>query len=257
MTSRVANKSKLSFQIAQLRHAFTQLQGGPSAAIAETLILPAISFLESIEVEWKRCPACLKTKHVDDFGVRVGRKSQPQNYCRACSARRYRYARLGVPDMEHASRTMGPEELLAEYKEAVSAYISERVDIKDCGFNTPCWVWRHRLNNKGYGYTGVKGFGTQQVHRVSYSAYVGAIPGGLHLDHLCRVRSCCNPAHLEPVTPKENLARARPYRKSRRASHCMRGHPLTDDNRTAKGACRICTNAYAKEFRRKRTEARS
>lgn len=73
----------------------------------------------------------------------------------------------------------------------------------------PCWLWRGSLNEAGYGLI----FDTAQrrpllVHRLSYETLVGPIPEGLHLDHLCRTRSCLNPTHLEPVTAAENNRRA-------------------------------------------------
>lgn len=70
----------------------------------------------------------------------------------------------------------------------------------------PCWLWDGCIHPvTGYGQFGAKG--TRLVHRISYQYSVGPIPKGLHLDHLCRVRPCVNPKHLEPVTPRENIAR--------------------------------------------------
>lgn len=70
-----------------------------------------------------------------------------------------------------------------------------------------CWLWTG-LKVAGYGRFSIqnKGIG---AHRVSYEALIGAIPDGLELDHLCRVPSCVNPLHLEPVTGAENRRRAR------------------------------------------------
>src|SRR5690554_7618442 len=60
-----------------------------------------------------------------------------------------------------------------------------------------------------------------------YESFVGPIPEGLHLDHLCRNRACVRPDHLEPVTNKENVHRGLAGPKSR----CKRGHAMTSDNR--------------------------
>ena len=61
-----------------------------------------------------------------------------------------------------------------------------------------------------------------------YEAMVGPIPDGLHLDHLCRVRRCCNPGHLEPVEPAENTRRGAQARP--KAEVCKYGHPYDEQN---------------------------
>lgn len=71
---------------------------------------------------------------------------------------------------------------------------------------TGCWIWLGELNRNGYGRVCVKGK-RPVAHRHVYETLVGPIPEGLLLDHLCRVRCCVNPSHLEPVTPKENTLR--------------------------------------------------
>jgi hypothetical protein len=75
---------------------------------------------------------------------------------------------------------------------------------QDCGYETRCWVWQLALNTVGYAIRHRDGQ-TRVVHRLNYERDVGPVPEGLELDHLCRVRRCVNPAHLEPVTHTENL----------------------------------------------------
>jgi hypothetical protein len=68
-----------------------------------------------------------------------------------------------------------------------------------------CWLWKGALN-AGYGAFSYRGK-TIGAHRVSYRHWIGTPPKGLHLDHLCGVRNCVNPWHLQPVTPRENIRR--------------------------------------------------
>lgn len=70
-----------------------------------------------------------------------------------------------------------------------------------------CWLWRGAINPGGYGRIG-EGSMVLQAHRVAYKLLVGPIPEGLHIDHLCGVRHCVRPDHLEAVTQAENNRRA-------------------------------------------------
>lgn len=66
-----------------------------------------------------------------------------------------------------------------------------------------CWVWQGGRDVKGYGK--LEG---RRAHRVYYERYVGPIPAGLQIDHLCRNTGCCNPNHLDAVTSAENVRRS-------------------------------------------------
>ena len=99
--------------------------------------------------------------------------------------------------------------------------------------NTGCWLWAGHVNPKGYGTAAIKETGsnrwmTRYAHRAMYQLVAGPIQAGLELDHLCRVRSCVNPEHLEPVTRRENVLRgdapALAALLSRPKTHCARGH---------------------------------
>lgn len=129
-------------------------------------------------------------------------------------------------------------------------------------FETGCWEWTGQLNNYGYARLGLTAQKGVLAHRFAYELIEGPIPEGLTLDHLCRVRHCINPAHLEPVTQRENTMRSPFTRASLNAAatHCPSGHEYTPENTMAvkqRGRmariCRTCRNAYQA---RKRAERR-
>lgn len=76
-----------------------------------------------------------------------------------------------------------------------------------------CWLWTRCRDGHGYGQFVLRDQKKVLAHRFAYELVVGPIPEGLDIDHLCRVRLCCNPAHLEPVTRSENLYRGWAARK--------------------------------------------
>ncbi len=100
-----------------------------------------------------------------------------------------------------------------------------------------CWLWLGSISEKGYGSIGVPVDGKikmRYTHCVTYREFIGPVPDGLELDHLCRVRSCCNPHHCEPVTHQENCRRGlggEPAGALKRGrTHCPKGHEYTPEN---------------------------
>jgi hypothetical protein len=112
-----------------------------------------------------------------------------------------------------------------------------------------CWLWQGGIHQKtGYGQAWYQNT-NRLAHRAFYELLVGPIPAGLQLDHLCRVRHCVNPEHLEPVTARVNTLRGDtlPARNAAK-TECDHGHEFTPENtyfHAKKGArcCRACKNA--------------
>lgn len=126
--------------------------------------------------------------------------------------------------------------------------------------NSGCLLWLGSITKNGYGRTS-SGW---PVHAVAYEKAIGPIPTGLEPDHLCRVRCCINPFHIEPVTHAENLRRAgilaRVGDLNTAKTHCPRGHPYDGYNlafTTIGGRrCRACAREKAAEQRLQQREAR-
>lgn len=120
-----------------------------------------------------------------------------------------------------------------------------------------CWQWLAGRTSRGYGATYVNG-GQQPAHRVAYQAAYGPIPQGLVIDHLCRNRACCNPNHMEPVTPRENVLRGiGPSASHAQKAVCPLGHPYT--HRDAHGArrCRVCAREQDARHKAKRVRCQA
>lgn len=137
-----------------------------------------------------------------------------------------------------------------EERKHVRARLIRRRELSDDG----CWIWLGSQTTQGYGSIWFQG-GMRRVHRVAYEAWIGPIPEGLVLDHLCRVKICFNPEHLEPVTIRENTTRgdlATGQRNNNgRKTHCPRGHAYEGDNLylnpNGARACRECQRIWWKE----------
>jgi hypothetical protein len=131
------------------------------------------------------------------------------------------------------------EEARSRQNEDVLQRLFTRVE-----FTESCWLWRGSVSGDGYGGIRVSGR-NQRVHRVAYELLVAPVPDGLVLDHLCRVRNCVRPDHLEPVTGRVNTLRGETITaKALAATHCPQGHPYAGENLLArrKGwrGCRQC-----------------
>jgi HNH endonuclease len=112
-----------------------------------------------------------------------------------------------------------------------------------------CWIWMGSCKSNGYGTIGLANRKMGHAHRVSYELHNGPIAPGQCIDHLCRVRCCVNPDHLEAVTTRVNLLRGHGETgNNARKTHCPQGHIYdssntyhwTDGRGRTMRQCKIC-----------------
>jgi|SRR5215831_5280649 len=111
--------------------------------------------------------------------------------------------------------------------------------------------WTGHVNDWGYGIVTWHGR-SRKVHDVVFEHYYGPVPEGLELDHVCRVRDCFSPWHLEIVTKRENILRAVPYRSQVLKRFCPLGHPYDEDNTYLYQGHRHCKECVRRRVRERR-----
>ena len=119
-----------------------------------------------------------------------------------------------------------------------------------------CWLWTGARSSYRYGNMMVDGRQIP-VHRWAYEQFVGPIPEGHQIDHICGVTLCVRPDHLRPLTAAENV---RAHWREQRGT-CRNGHPMTEDNIVwrlggRKRECRACSRDRRARYRARQRHER-
>jgi hypothetical protein len=127
-----------------------------------------------------------------------------------------------------------------------------RIKAKVCVTKGGCWEWQAHKSLDGYGRVYFKGR-QWQAHRATYELAREKIATGMVLHHLCFNRACCNPLHLEQVTPQENTRRnLSPPSCNARKTRCDNGHPFDSANtyfRKGRRSCRACNAEAVRRYK--------
>lgn len=125
---------------------------------------------------------------------------------------------------------------------------------------TPCLEWAGAKSDCGYGSFKYQGKPISS-HRFAYALWVKKleVKGDckLVIDHRCRNRACCSPAHLEMITFRENVLRGTsPPAIEKAKTHCLLGHPFSGKNLRISGHRRICRKCDRERASRYKQEKR-
>ena len=116
-----------------------------------------------------------------------------------------------------------------------------------------CMLWARGCNSQGYGsWTSLINGSRKRAHRVMYECFIGEIPNGMTIDHLCKCPSCINVEHMEVVTIQENISRSGGVSSINKSKIvCKRGHPLSGNNLYVyknMRKCKTCMRDYGKSW---------
>jgi hypothetical protein len=140
-------------------------------------------------------------------------------------------------------------------------FMQKRIDFESSPKN--CWLWVGCKTHDGYPIWGTTNNKKIYAHRFIYEQEVGPIPINHTLDHVCRVRNCVNPAHMDPCTLQENISRGN-YNWAGKLTHCKKGHKFTPENtyfsptkgRTKKGGrvCKTCAKLVTQAYKQRKKQ---
>ena len=190
-------------------------------------------------------PRQLGDCQVDDGKGPCGRPAVARDFC---SKHWIRWNKFGDPMITKLDRDLTPEERFWAKVNKNGPAPEYKLELG------PCWLWT-RGTKEGYGAFHLDGK-ICSAHILAYRWLVGEVPDGCELDHLCRVRRCCRPDHLEPVSHLINVHRGiSPWAVNAAKTHCPQGHEYNDENTyispDGERTCRICARERTREWMRK------
>lgn len=113
-----------------------------------------------------------------------------------------------------------------------------------------CWIWKGYIDKDGYGTFSYRSK-EMRAHRWSYMHFVGSLDNNLTIDHICNVRACVNPKHLQQIPIKDNILRGSgPSARNAKKTHCRHGHAFADNNVVhdkKQRRCRECSRLSARK----------
>lgn len=129
--------------------------------------------------------------------------------------------------------------------------IADRLIAHSVDAPSGCRIWIGYAQHRGYGRVQLDGGRIGYAHRASYEAFVGAIPAGYEIDHLCRRPRCIRPHHLQAVPASVNVRRGTsPGAIARQREQCKFGHALLEHGveRLGRRVCRTCRTEYSRIY---------